>query len=63
MYHWKKIPMKFPGTCIVCDEKIPIDEMGLWAKGLGVKHIGCGNEIILHVGHDAVQDHYLERRI
>jgi hypothetical protein len=44
MYHWKKIPMKFPGTCIVCDEKIPIDEMGLWAKGLGVKHIGCGNE-------------------
>jgi len=31
--------------------------------GVGVGHIGCGNEIILHVGHDAVQDHYLERRI
>ena len=30
--------------------------------GVGVGHIGCGNEIILHVGHDAVQDHYLERR-
>ena len=31
--------------------------------GVGVGHVGCGNEIILHVGHDAVQDHYLERRI
>ena len=31
--------------------------------GVGVGHGGCGNEIILHVGHDAVQDHYLERRI
>jgi len=31
--------------------------------GVGAGHIGCGNEIILHVGHDAVQDHYLERRI
>ena len=31
--------------------------------GVGVGHVGCGNEIVLHVGHDAVQDHYLERRI
>lgn len=31
--------------------------------GVGSGHIGCGNEIILHVGHDNVQDHYLERRI
>jgi len=31
--------------------------------GVGVGHVGCGNEIILHVGHDAVQDHYLEERI
>jgi len=31
--------------------------------GVGSGHIGCGNEIILHVGHDNVQDHYLEERI
>jgi len=33
--------MKFPGTCIVCNKKIEINEMGLWAKGLGVKHQKC----------------------
>ena len=33
--------MKFPGTCIICNEKIEINEMGLWAKGLGVKHEKC----------------------
>ena len=33
--------MKFSGTCIVCNEKIEINEMGLWAKGLGVKHEKC----------------------
>jgi hypothetical protein len=31
--------------------------------GVGNGHIGCGNEIILHVGHVEVQDHYLEGRI
>jgi hypothetical protein len=31
--------------------------------GVGSGHIGCGNEIILHVGHTNVQDHYLEKRI
>ena len=38
---WRKIPMKFPGTCIVCNEKINVNEMGLWAKGIGVKHEKC----------------------
>ncbi|NND87202.1 MAG: hypothetical protein HKM23_07790 [Nitrosopumilus sp.] len=38
---WRKIPMKFPGTCIVCAEKIEVNEIGLWAKGLGVKHEKC----------------------
>jgi hypothetical protein len=38
---WIKIPMKFPGTCIVCNEKIEINETGLWSKGLGVKHEKC----------------------
>ena len=31
--------------------------------GVGSGYIGCGNEIILHVGHVDVQDHYLESRI
>jgi len=31
--------------------------------GVGSGYIGCGNEIILHVGHDNVQDHYLQERI
>lgn len=38
---WRKIPMKFPGTCIVCNGKIEVNEMGLWAKGVGVKHEKC----------------------
>ena len=35
---WVPIPMKFTGTCIVCNEKIEINEIGLWSKGVGVKH-------------------------
>ena len=31
--------------------------------GVGSGHIGCGNEIILHVGHTNVQDYYLEERL
>jgi len=31
--------------------------------GVGSGYIGCDNEIILHVGHTNVQDHYLEKRI
>ena len=38
---WLKITMKFPGTCTVCNKKIEINEIGLWAKGLGVKHEKC----------------------
>ena len=33
--------MKFPGTCIVCNEKIEVNEIGLWAQGIGVKHEKC----------------------
>lgn len=38
---WRKIPMKFPGTCIVCNQKIEVNQIGLWAKGIGVKHEKC----------------------
>ena len=39
---WRKIQMKFPGTCIVCKKKLEVNEIGLWAKGQGVKHEKCG---------------------
>ena len=38
---WRKITMKFSGKCIVCNEKIEANEIGLWSKGLGVKHEKC----------------------
>ncbi len=38
---WRKITMKFPGTCIVCNEKVEANEIGLWKKGEGVKHEKC----------------------
>ena len=31
--------------------------------GVGSGYIGCKNEIILHVGHENVQDYYLEKRL
>ena len=38
---WLKITMKFDGTCIVCNEKVSANEIGLWSKGIGVKHEKC----------------------
>jgi hypothetical protein len=38
---WQPIPMKFPGTCIICNKKIEQGETGLWGKNLGVKHEKC----------------------
>lgn len=38
---WRKMPMKYPGTCIVCGKGIEVNETGLWAKGQGVKHVEC----------------------
>ena len=38
---WRKIPMKFPGVCIICNGKIEVNEIGMWAKGVGVKHEKC----------------------
>ena len=38
---WRRMPLKFPGTCIVCKKKIEIDEIALWSKGNGVKHEKC----------------------
>ena len=38
---WRAMPMKFPGTCIVCKKKVVVNEVALWAKGLGIKHQAC----------------------
>jgi len=43
---WRKITMKFSGSCIVCNQKIEANEIGLWAKGLGVKHEKCASKEI-----------------
>jgi hypothetical protein len=40
---WRTMFMKFPGTCIVCKKKIEINEIGLWSKGIGVKHQACAD--------------------
>ncbi len=45
---WRAIPMKFPGTCIVCKKKIEVNETALWAKGLGVKHQACAEVLELN---------------
>lgn len=44
---WRAIPMKFPGTCVVCKKKIEVNEIALWAKGLGVKHKACSEVLEL----------------
>jgi len=44
---WIKITMKFDGNCIVCDEKVKAKEIGLWSKGVGVKHEKCAEIVEL----------------
>ena len=44
---WIKITMKFDGICIVCNEKVSANEIGLWSKGLGVKHEKCAEIVEL----------------
>ena len=39
--------MKFDGTCIVCNEKVNANEIGLWSKGIGVKHEKCAEIVEL----------------
>jgi hypothetical protein len=41
---WIKLTMKFPGTCMVCNQKIEANEVGVWAKGIGVKHEKCAKQ-------------------
>jgi len=40
---WRKISLKFPGKCIVCNEKIEQDEIAFWAKDIGIKHEKCAS--------------------
>ena len=39
--------MKFDGTCIICNEKVNANEIGLWSKGIGVKHEKCAEIVEL----------------
>ena len=33
--------MKFDGTCLICNKKVNANKIGLWSKGIGVKHEKC----------------------
>ena len=33
--------MKSDGICIVCNKKVNANKIGLWSKGIGVKHEKC----------------------
>ena len=41
---WIKITMKFDGTCLVCNQKVKAKDIGLWSKGIGVKHEKCAEK-------------------
>ncbi len=38
---WRKINIKFAGTCVVCGKRVEANTTGLWAKDVGIKHEGC----------------------
>ena len=38
--------MKFDGKCLVCNQKIKAKEIGLWSKGIGVKHEKCAEQSV-----------------
>ena len=33
--------MKFDGTCLICNKKVNANKIGVWSKGIGVKHEKC----------------------
>ena len=41
---WIKITMKFDCKCLVCNQKVKSKEIGLWSKGVGVKHEKCAEQ-------------------
>lgn len=57
---WRSIPMKFPATCIVCNQKLKVGEIGLWAKGLGVKHEKCSKESDTKIEEIKIPDSFLK---
>lgn len=41
---WVRMNMRFPGKCIQCGKMVGRGELGLWSKGVGVKHERCGED-------------------
>jgi hypothetical protein len=37
----KKIPARYPGTCVNCGGSIEQGEQILWARGHGAEHVDC----------------------
>lgn len=38
---WVPTKMRFSGTCVECGKTIHVNESGLWARGVGVRHEEC----------------------
>lgn len=38
---WEKIRGRYPGKCIVCRYDLHQDEVILWKRGTGIKHLMC----------------------
>jgi len=42
---WITLSTQYSGTCIVCGNSIQIGEKAQWSKGIGIRHISCGEKV------------------
>lgn len=38
---WRRIPLKYPGRCVVCGKEARVGAQVMWQKGVGVRHPEC----------------------
>ncbi|MCD6418484.1 hypothetical protein J7M00_06860 [bacterium] len=58
---WKQIAVKYPTTCVFCGKPINRGEVAMWAKGVGVAHLGCYYEKVLNsTGDKTIAKKYLK---
>ena len=42
--NWVDWTLKYGGNCVICGKSMPDAMEGQWAKGIGVRHISCGQK-------------------
>ena len=42
--NWVDWTLKYGGNCVICGKSMPDSMEGQWAKGIGVRHISCGQK-------------------